>query len=316
MAASIKTFKSIKINTFFVFLLLAIVFWGLTKFSKDNTAKIKATFTYQNIPVNYLLEEGNPQEITFDITSNGFDILLYKLKSPSVEIDVAKYFDDTTGSAQINSEDLKDEITKQLNYKGASIRNLSNNSIAIKLEGIQTKKIPVRPQARILYKNGFNAVDSLRTRPDSVIVSGPSILLDSINGIATKEIILENVDKPIKNSVALVSLPNSSLTLHTETVTLHQDVQEFAQKKVSLPITLKNLPASATIKLIPERIQVTFVVPIENFGLVTESDFEVLCDFEERNSEENFLTPVLSKKPPYARNIQLSPQKIDFLIFK
>ena len=70
-----KTFKSIKLNMFFFFLLLAVIFWALTKFSKENTAKITANLAYNNVPNNYLLAEENISEIRVEITSNGGDFV-------------------------------------------------------------------------------------------------------------------------------------------------------------------------------------------------------------------------------------------------
>ena len=315
MATSNKSFKSIKVNMFFFFLLLAIIFWALTKFSKQNTASISTSIEYQNLPENYLLADNNPDKIDFYITTNGIGFLVYKMKEPTVTIDVSKYFDNETKKARVTDQELKDELAKQIGYTG-SVRNLSEKTIDIKLQGVQSKKIPVVVKARVNYKEGFRALDSIRAKPDSILVSGPSRLLDSITAIATKEVTFENVGGAVSKKVELVTLPYGGLVSKVKQVTLIQEVAEFAQKKMSIPVTVINVPENTIIKLIPERITVTCVMPIEKFSTISEKDFEVVCNYAERNTEENFLSPNLEKFPIYAKNIELLPKKIDFLIFK
>ncbi len=315
MAVSKKSFRSIKLNMFFFFLLLAIIFWALTKFSKENTAKIEAKLEYTNLPENYLLNDDNIDSITFDITSNGFDFLIYKMKQPTVIVDVSKYFDDNTKKAIIPSDNLKEEIGEQINFRG-SIRNLSKAELNIDLQGVQSKKIPVVVNALITYKQGFKKTDSLVAVPDSINVAGPRRLLDSIQSIVTKELVLQNVDENISSKISLEELPFAELNSKTTTVTVKQTVKEFAQKKLLLPIKLINVPAKTTLKIIPERIEITFTVPIEKFAAITAQDFELVCDYEQRNKEENFITPTLVTAPKDAKNIEMLTKKIDFLIFK
>lgn len=300
---------------FFFFLLLAIIFWALTKFSKENTAKITANLNYNNVPENYLLGDDNSSEISFDITSNGFDFLVYKLKKPTVTLDVSKYFNEETKKAIVGKDALKEEIGLQINYKD-EIRNINKSDMQIQLQGIQSKKVPVIIQFEGSYRKGFRPTDTIHAEPDSVLVMGPNRFLDSITGVATSEVILNNIQKNITEEADLLPLGYTQLATKTKKVVLRQQVKEFAQKKISLPVTVENVPKGISLKLIPTTVTITCVVPIEHFAMVTKNDFKVVCNYAERNSEENFLTPVLLASPIHAKNVEILPKKIDFLIFK
>lgn len=315
MTGSKKSFRSIKINMFFFFLLLAIIFWALTKFSRENSAKIEAVVVYANMPENYLLGEENASSVTFDITANGFDFLVYKMKQPTVTLDVSKYFNDATKKALVPNIMLKEEIAEQINYSG-SVRNLSKTDLTIALQSIASKKVPVLVNAVITYKEGFKKVDTLVAFPDFITVAGPKKLLDSLLSITTKELVLQNVDENISSKIALEDLPFAELNSKTTNVLVTQTIKEFSQKKLVLPIKLINVPQNITLKIIPERVAITFIVPIEKFGSITAQDFEIVCDYAKRNAEENFLTPTLINSPKEARNIEMLTKKIDFLIFK
>ena len=54
-----KKHKNLKVKRFLFFLLLAAIFWVLTKFSREFTATMVAKIQYENVPENAALSEGN-----------------------------------------------------------------------------------------------------------------------------------------------------------------------------------------------------------------------------------------------------------------
>ena len=63
--------KNPKIKSFLFFLLLATLFWFLTKFSRDSEATLTTTLDYINIPDSVIVTNDNVKEITFDVSGNG-----------------------------------------------------------------------------------------------------------------------------------------------------------------------------------------------------------------------------------------------------
>jgi hypothetical protein len=63
-------------------------------------------------------------------------------------------------------------------------------------------------------------------------------------------------------------------------------------------------------------VGLTFSVPVEDFIGITEKDFIIVCDYSERNSEENFMIPKIVESPKQAINIEFDLKKIDYLLFK
>ena len=83
-----------------------------------------------------------------------------------------------------------------------------------------------------------------------------------------------------------------------------------------VPIDLINVPQGTVVKLIPNVVSVTFNVSVEDFKEITEKDFRLVCDFNERNADEDFMVLKLAASPAGIYNIELSTKKIDYLIFK
>ncbi|GHC54559.1 hypothetical protein [Ulvibacter litoralis] len=309
-----KLFKNTKLKGFLFFLALATVFWILTKFSRQYTATTTAGIEYVNIPEATLISESNLKEISFDLTANGFEFLFFNLKSPTVQVDISKYYTSEETQVIIPKAELIKLISKYLNANIA-VRNPSVEALTVKLDAIVSKKVPVIAKTDFSYKDGFKLLDSVVISPDSIVVSGPSKELENVHVVTTKMVSEKNIDKSVVYSVAIEN-EQSKLVMQPKEVSLSLKIAEFSQKEMVLPITVVNVPEETVIKLIPNVISVSFDVSVEDFRVITENDFELVCDYSERNTEENFMIPRITKSPKGVTNIEYETKKIDFLIFK
>lgn len=308
-------FKNTKLKAFFFFLLLATFFWALTKFSRQYTATVAASIYYVNIPDNTLITEGNLKEITFDLATNGFEFLFYKLKKPRVDIDVRRYYSEGDTQVIIPENELVKLISSRLNADLA-VRNLSVKELGIKLDEIVSKKIPVKVKIDFTYKDGFRPLDSLQVIPDSIVVSGPSIYLETIDFAETKTISGKNLYKPVSRAAEIQSFENRKVTFEPKEVLVSISVAEFSQKEISIPIELANVPQGIIVKLIPNTVTLTFNASMNDFKKITDKDFRIVCDYNLRNEEENFMIPKLIESSDRVINIEFDTRKIDYLIFK
>lgn len=307
--------KNAKVKRLLFFLFLATIFWVLTKFSKEFTSTIRAQIDYENIPETAALAENNTKEITFDLTANGFEILFYKFKKPSIPVPVGKYYSKDAGGFTLGRTDLLRMVSSNFN-RNLGIKNLSVEELHVRLDPIILKKVKVVPKTAIKYKVGFKAVDSFNVIPDSVTISGPSGSLKNIHNIGTELLSLENVEKDISKTVS-ISYENSEIvSVRPKTVKVNLDVAEFSQGKFTLPIEVINLPPNMEVKLIPKTVTVTFDVSVNDFTKITKENFRVVCDYSKRNKEENFMLPSFEKIPEHVHNVMLEPKKVDFFIFK
>ena len=153
-------------------------------------------------------------------------------------------------------------------------------------------------------------------RPDSVEVSGPSEVLDSIRTVITETFVKKDVSETINGTLVLQNPNSSTLVLSNETTELQLIVEEFTQKRLSLPIEITNVPSDIELKLIPESIIVSFEVSLSKFNSITDEDFRIVCDYSTRSSEENFMIPKLLTIPDGLYHIELETKKIEYLIFK
>src|SRR5690606_35703868 len=100
--AFFKNTKNAKVNRFLLFLLLATIFWALTKFSREFTSTMTAKINYANIPETAALSENDTRYISCDLAANGFEILCYRFKKPTVTGPVGRYYTTEKGGFKIS----------------------------------------------------------------------------------------------------------------------------------------------------------------------------------------------------------------------
>lgn len=307
--------KNLKVKRFLFFLLVATIFWVLTKFSREFTTTMMAKIHYENIPETAALSEGNIRNITFDLTANGFEILFYKFKKPTIDIQVSKYYDKEKNFFTISKSELNRMVSSNFN-RNLGIKNLSVEALKVFLDPIVLKKVRVLPRYNFSFKDGFKPIDSIKVSPDSVIVSGPSGTLKNLKTINTETISLENIEKDVSKTVKIVSANDEIVSIKPKEVKVSLRVAEFSQGKFTLPVDVINVPPDLDIKLVSPNVTVSFDVAVNEFSQITKDNFRIVCDYAKRNKDENFMLPRLEKMPPNIRNVVFEPKKIDFFIFK
>lgn len=307
--------KNSKIKSFLFFLLLAIVFWGLTKLSRQYTSAAKARIDYVHIPDGIEVDDANPRVISFEMTANGFDFLMYKLTEPSLKIDIGSFYTEGDEKISIGKEQLLLLLTAGLK-KNLSISAISKNELSITLSKIVSRKVPIIGNTNFTFKEGYGTRDSLQLQPDSIRVFGPSSIVNKINAINTKLISKVDIEDDISIIVPLVLPDNKKVSLEANEVLLELKVTEFTQMQLAVPIEVLNVPSDLTVKIIPEVTQISFIISVEDFNTISVTDFRLVCDYNERDASNNSMSPKLIRQPKYVSKVEFVDRSIDFLIFK
>jgi len=315
MTGQKKKYKSSKIKSFLFFLLLAVLFWVLTKFSEETTSPISASLVYTNLPSSVSINPSTATDIRFDISANGFQFLSYNMNKPQIEIDVARYYSDGDTALTISGTEL-DKIISDYFGKDTRVSKLSINSLFVSLDVLVSKKVPVQLISEINYKEGYKLVGPLKIQPDSVLVSGPSSAIEAFSEVATELFVARDVSENIKKSLQLQYDKTLGVSLSETSVVVALNVEEFAQKRLMLPVAVINVPPDIKLKLIPESIEISFDVSVHQFNQISENDFRLVCDYASRSTSEAVLVPQLTEQPEGIYHIDWNTKKVEYLIFK
>ncbi len=310
-----KKTKKGKPKMFLLFLFVTTFIWFLSKFSREITANQDAEIIYTNIPHGIIVSEKSHKIVSYDLTASGFDFLYYKINKPIVNIDLQKHYEENQTSILISNNDFKRIITSQLK-SDITVKNVSIETMEVLFDKMKTKKVKISLLENIQYKKGYKSIGEYKLTPDSIDISGPTQYIDTLNEITTELLQLKDVSENVVSTVNLQTNKDTNISYSQQSVDLEILVKEFTQKTMSIPIVINNLPEDVTIKLIPKNATITFDVSMEEFNKVLASDFEIVCDFDLKNDQENYMIPHLTNQPESIMHIEFQENKINYLIFK
>jgi hypothetical protein len=304
-------------KNFFLFVLLAFVFWMLAKFSKEYEATVMFKVSYENFPENKILQKEPITQIPIHIKGTGFKLISAKLFNKEIKLNAGNLinFKGSQYYILLNQQELG--IEKQLN-SGLSIDYFVKDSVFFDLGSLATKKVPVVIDATVDFLPGYDFVNTLKATPDSVLISGPDGVLDEINKITTSTVVLNEVHSNVQQKVGL-RIPHEKVKLPASVseVEVSAEVDKFTEDVIEVPFVIENIPEGMIINTYPKTVKVSFKVGLADFNKVNANAFVIHSDYE--FSSQNNLTYLILKlvsKPELVKNVKIIPSKVDFLIQK
>ena len=307
-------FKRTNINSFLFFLFFAVIIWIFVQFSKQYNEIINIPVQYVNVPPDKLITDDNPKDLKLRMEENGFRIAWKSLFPPTLNIDVDKTVL-SNGKLLYVIDDHRSDIISQLNIDFEDNRFVKD-ILAINFQQKAERKLPVRSKIEVEYAAGYSASEEIRLQPDSVKVSGPDELLDTITALQTVPLILKKVKSNISGTIAIDTANYKGLTLYTELVNYSTAVEKFTEGSVTVPIELINAPEGMDVVIFPKETVLFYQVNLNDYSKITASDFRVVADFSEVRENQNFLIASIIKQPTFTTNLRLNEKKIQFIIKK
>lgn len=304
-----------------LFILIAATFWFLIKLSKNGyVASLEYPVLYENIPENKLLV-GNPsQKITLRISSYGFRLLGYGMKNVSpLKIDIKRQTRKSASKKDIYywlPNLYRDELEAQLDGQTSLLR-LEPDTVYLVLSEKIKKEVPVRLNVKTKFKPGYQAYGRPVITPKKVMVFGPKILLDSISYVETEATILDEINSNIEADIKLI-LNEPLVSLKVSKVVLNQEVDQFTEKVLQVPIRLTNVPKGFKATIMPSVVDVYCKVALRDIDQLQSNDVEVICDFNQLREfpDRKHLQLDFRKASGSFEIINTSHQSVNFLLFK
>lgn len=304
-----------EIFIFISFLLMAFIFWLTQSLQQDFEQQIALPVRYKNIPDEWTLSENNPKTVHVLLKDKGSTLLYYywNKRVYSVDISVADLQQTSDSLLQVPNRLIESGLAKQL-ITSTAIISIEPNELQLHYDMLGNRLAPVLAHVTIATKPGFQLSDSITVSPSLVRLFGSGKILDTLNHVKTKPVILEGLSKT-KELTAHLDLP-PGVKADTETVKLTIPVEEFTEKVLSLRVQCHEIPDDYVLRMFPSSVEVTCNLPLSHFRELTEEMLEIRIPFSE--FEENQATgkiPVrLTGKPSWVTNTVITPGELEFII--
>ena len=304
--------KKSNLQTFGFFLFFAALVWVLVQLSKDYTQVVSFPLEYVNPPMDKSIDKEKPVSVEVRMQDKGFSILYFKIFTPELLIDLEQTREED-GQLVYSIEANREEIARQLNIDFEQ-SNFLADEIIIGFQPRKLKRLKVVPKLNLSYAVGYSANDKLRLSPDSVDVTGPESIIDTISQLTTFPLKRSEISDDIRGKLVIDTTGLEMLSFYQHEVSYALEVEKFTEGQVLVPVEVENVPEDVNLKIFPQEVKLFFQVNLKQYDLVRPEDFTVVCDFEEITEGQDFLLAELIRKPEFVTNIRLSERKIQFII--
>ncbi len=304
-------------KTFLIFIIISLFFWFLTKLSKEYKGVIQLATTYQELPLDKIVKNKLPETLDVTINATGFKILYAQLITPKISLDISDAKENETNSYIFNLTELKSKIQNQLSNQ-ITIEYFEKPRIKIEFDQLDSKKIKIESNVSITYKDNFDAYGKEIINPDSILVSGPKSILDTLKSLNTEFLQLEDVEKNISQQLKVQSIyKEKRIVYESNAIDFSVNVTKFTEATLEIPFTIINKPKNQNITTFPNLVKLTFKIGLSDYEKINKDLFKVECNFEESlKNNLNFLIPKVTSYPKFVKGLHLRTQKIDFFITK
>ncbi len=311
-----------RLHIFVLCLLCSAMFWLFTKLSQENESEFRQYVIIHDFPegkvgvnqtdslVHYTLETTGLRLITERYFSQQDTLYLVADQLPIVQRDdhTAHY---------VTAEELENRLRDHYG-DWAQVSQVLPDTIHVEVVPAITKKVPVLLNKDISYEKRFGPYGDLTITPDSVTITGPKTMLDTMEFIHTafwqKDDIRSTVRKVLNLEIASPLIQAGTKQIH-----LHIPVEEFTEASKSLPITIDcPLPLEdGQLRLFPKNVEVIYLVALRDYRVVNENMFEVsvTCPQAEITSEDR-LHVRLDSYPAFVEVLSIRPSSVDYVILE
>ena len=315
MLKKIKSvYKTRKFNVFISFMLLALVYSMLSKLTANYTKTITFAIKPIDIPPDQVVLDQSVDSIVVVLNGYGYNLAKYYLNQPVIEIslnDLKNVKSKYQWTKQNNYSDLQSKFNDPVTLISTSV-----DQIDFLIEEYESKKVPLKLKLELDYKSGFDSFHPYTLSKDSIIVTGPNSLIDSINIIETKKLVLNQIDSDINSTIRIKSSVNENVIYSEESVDFNLKVEKFTEESIKVPVTIVNIKEDMKINYFPKIVTVLYSVSIKDYKSVNPMDFRVECDLNTINSDNSVLISVITKKPNNVKNSRIENNQIQHVIIE
>jgi len=271
------------------------------------------------MPEDKVLVSDMPDKLLLSVNTQGYTLLRHRLKSrfSPITFDVNSFRLSSIPGGDPNTVYIltsyaENRIQSQLS-SDIELLDISPDSLIFRFAGEVSRQLPVRPRYEITFDKQYMQAGQVVYDPDSITVSGPESILDTLTEVTTELEILRNVNKSVEFNAAISKI--TKLEYDKNRVKIGIMVEKFTEASISIPVKYKNLPDSLDMKLFPREIRLTCRVGLSNYDNITGHSFTAMVDYLE--IEKNLgskLQVELTSIPEYVQSINFHPKSVEYII--
>lgn len=275
--------------------------------NKDIETSLNVPLSFVNLPEKKVATNELPQYLTTTFVGQGWFLLRNRLslRQSKIEIDLGN----DLYEEQVKENSLLQIINRQSppNIKAIACQP---QEISFQFEESIDKKIPLIVPKLLTFMQNYSNKKNIEISPDSIVVSGPGSIIDSLKSWHTDTIKHRNLNKTVTGKIGLrETLLN--IVFNKYLINYEIDVAQFTEKKLSVEIKVIN-KQNVDLLIIPKKVDLKCLVPINEYDKITAKDFSIIADFKNEKIK-HYINLKLNKKSIFAKNISFFPKSVEYI---
>ncbi|MCF8378291.1 MAG: hypothetical protein K9H49_01865 [Bacteroidales bacterium] len=307
-----------KLKVFLVCLLISIVIWFLIVLSKQSSTTLEYQVIFKNYPSDLVLVNNPDSILSFKIATAGFELLTlkYLTRKKPIIVDLAGLNYSRDGvyyTVSYSTAQLSASVLNHMNFSEELV-SISPESILFRFEKLTGKKVPVKPNLELSFAQQYKLADSIQLFPDSILVSGPKHLIESIQYVETVRTQVSNIKDKVKTEAVLKNpLSDGTIKLGQSKVEVLIKSTKFTE--FSLNLKINAIPLGLKVKTFPEEVRVTYFVSLEDFKRIDPAMFKATINVSEATTN-NIQQVKISEYPSFVEITRIEPSEVEYLVLK
>ncbi len=305
-----------KVLLFSVFLLISVFIWFLNALSKNYTTEIDYPIRYENFPEDRVFVGGLPEQLQLRVNAHGYAILRYQVFKRQVPISFnvsaipfSRPGGDSTRTFTLTRY-LRDQVSGQLPAE-LQLLEIKPDTLFFHSARSASKFVPVRPELVFEIDKQFTIMDGIGMEPDSVLVTGPDVILDTLRFIPTERVELGLLNKNFSDRVRLRQIPD--LQYDRSRVTCSIGLERFTEVQLTLPIQVLNLPDTISLQTFPSRVRFTCNVGLSKYDRVNSNLIRAVVDYNQIEEGSRQASVQIQNIPVFLLGYEYYPKTVEYL---
>lgn len=315
-----KSFNIKKNNKLIVYLIcvaIASTLWFLNALSERYTTTISYPVKFTNLPSNKILISSPPKKLKLEVNAYGFTLLrnslsmafrplIFDLKTLSYQRKELQGSSVLQIATNRHLGMLQGQVSSEI-----KIISAKPDSLFFKFDPLIDKKVSITPHLTVNLQTQFIQTDSIKLSPDSVLILGPKSILDTLSTIDLPNLAFDDVNKTIIRNISLPDIEHIRYQKKRTLVTV--PIEEYTEEQISVPVRVINSPDSINILTFPAKININYLVTLENNKKIDISQFDITADYLELDPNKLKVELKMNHSPENIISYNLELNEVEYL---
>lgn len=284
---------------------------------------IELPVIYENLPSDKVLASNLPEALEVEVKATGFEVVWFRMYGPEEPVKL------NSGTKQLKRlpsadagyyamimEQKEAQVKTQIGENMEFVK-IYPDTIFFDFKPRKQAQRPVRFHGNMEFEKQYGLLNEVRFNPGMITVTGPSSVVDTIDFAQTFYTELSGLTESLSMEVVLDSTLYPNVSFSPSTVTLEADIEKFTEGSVEVSVKLPSGLAGSGIKLFPDKVKVSYLVPLSLYDQIKPEMFSVYASEDNFNpSSSKSLDLNVVKFPATVSRIKAQPDRVEFIIKK